>query len=158
MLGYEPLEALQLHDDDIRTQVETKLGINISLDSDASDCEEEDGMRSFYLIISGLNDKLQHSAVSCGVKLNQNSSELYSTRDSYIVIEKAPAMTTPPPTTTHPHITMTKSSTTAEKPAIPGCPGVASPAAVGKECMTGRDPTYSLIIFRIYTDIIAHKN
>ncbi len=80
--GYQHLEPLPLHDNQVRTTMEKELGININMTNES--CHNV-STRRFYLNISGMNPVLQHATVSCGV-MEDSSTEVYSKHNGFIII------------------------------------------------------------------------
>ena len=77
----------ELHDNAKKTEVEKDLNLQIHLVSGDGKCDVRN-MTEFSLDIVGMSDLLQHAVVSCGVRVDQNSPQVYSNKDTYIIINE----------------------------------------------------------------------
>ncbi len=81
------LGTFELHDNASQKMAKDELNVHFMMTSN-DDCESGSDWNTFSLHIVGMSDLLQHAVVSCGVRVDQNSPQVYSNKDTYIIINE----------------------------------------------------------------------
>ena len=84
---YRDFAAIELHDNYSKTMAEDELQVKFTMTSDDG-CRSGDEFSTFSLNIMNVSASLQHAVVSCGVRVDMEFPEIYSSTDTHIVINE----------------------------------------------------------------------